>query len=133
MIEILNEIMPSIIAICAIIAPVLVALINNHHQYKMKEMDMRQKLFEQTVLHKRKIFENFLSAFNQVCHLQTEEALSEYSACYSLVYIYLPKKVREDLGRINLLIERHNWDEAIKYVDAISMDILKEIDELPKE
>lgn len=131
MLEIINKILPSITAICAIIAPVLVTIINNHHQYKLKEMDLKQKTYEQTIIHKRQLFENFLSAFNQVCHLKTEEAISKYSSSYSLVYIYLPKEVRDDLGRINLLIEKHCWEEAIKNVDAISMDILKEIDTLP--
>ena len=82
-------------------------------------------------LHKREIFEKFLSAFNKACQLQTEDAVSEYSSCYSLVYIYLPKPVRDELGKINLLIKQHDWSEVIKYVDRISMDIAKELEKLP--
>lgn len=131
MIEKINNLMPSITAITAILAPVLIAIINNHHQYRIKKMELEQKSYEQSVLHKREIFESFLSAFNKVCQLQTQEAVSEYSSCYSLVYIYLPKPVRDELGEINLLIKQNNWMEVIKYVDRISMDIAKELEKLP--
>lgn len=131
MIEKINELMPSLTTITAILAPVLVAIINNRHQYKIKKMELEQKSYEQSVLHKREIFENFLSAFNKVCQIQTIDAISEYSACYSLVYIFLPKPVRDELGKINLLIKQNNWEEVIKYVDRISMDIAKELEKLP--
>ncbi len=94
-------------------------------------MELEQKFYEQSILHKRELFEKFLPAFNKACHLQTEDALSEYSSCYSLVYIYLPKPVRNELGEINLLIKRNNWLEVIKYVDRISIDIAKEHEKLP--
>lgn len=131
MLEKINNFMPSITAIVAILAPVLTAIINNRHQYRIKKMELEQKAYEQSVLHKREIFEKFLSSFNKACQLQTEEAISEYSSCYSLVYIYLPKSVRDELGLINLLIDRKNWAEAIKYVDRISMDVAEEMSKLP--
>lgn len=131
MLEKINNFMPSITAITAILAPVLVAIINNRHQYKLKKMELEQKSYEQSVLHKREIFEKFLSAFNKACQLQTEDAISEYSSCYSLVYVHLPKPVRDELGEINLLIKQDNWMEVIKHVDRISMDIAKELEKLP--
>ncbi len=131
MLEKINNFMPSITAIVAILAPIFVAIINNHHQYRIKKMELEQKSYEQSVLHKREIFEKFLSAFNKTCQLRTEEAVSEYSSCYSLVYIYLPKPVRDELGVINLLIAKSNWAEAIKYVDRISMDVAEEMNKLP--
>ena len=131
MIEKFNNFMPSITAIVAILAPILVAIINNHHQYRLKKMELEQKSYEQSVLHKREIFEKFLSAFNKACQLRTGEAVSEYSSCYSLVYIYLPKPVREELGLINLHIAKGNWTEALKYVDRISMDVAEEMNKLP--
>lgn len=126
--QIFSNILPSITAIAAILAPIITAMINNHHQTKIKKMELEQKKHEQYILHKREIFENFLSAFNEVCHLKNDDALSRYSSSYSLVYIYLPKPVRDDLGKVNLLIEKKIWDEAVKYVDAISMDISKELE-----
>lgn len=131
MFEIINNFMPLLTAIIALVSPIIVSLINNSHQRKLKKMELAQNIYEQSVLHKREIFERFLSAFNSACQLQTKEAISEYSSCYSLVYIYLPKPVRDELGEINLLIKHDDWSEAIKYVDRISMDIAKELEKLP--
>lgn len=119
-----------IVTLVAIISPIFTSVINNIYQLKLKKLELKQNEYEKITLHKRELFENFLSAFNQVCHLQTYEAISQYSSCYSLVYIYLPQNVRKDLGMINLLISRKHWDEAIKYVDTISIDIYKEMQKL---
>ena len=120
----------TILALVAIISPILTALINNIFQLILKYMEKKQKRYEQDTLHRREIFENFLSAFNEVCHRQDDATISRYAASYSLVYIYLPEKVRKDLGLVNLLIANYEWDEAIKYVDAISMDIYREMQKL---
>ena len=119
-----------IVALTAIISPVLTSVITCRHELKLKELELQQKQYEQNVLHIRQLFEDFLSAFNQVCQLKDFDSLSRYSSSYSLVYIYLPKKVRDDLGVVNLLISKKRWDEVIKYVDAISMDICKEMQNL---
>lgn len=87
MLEKINNFMPLITAIVAILAPVLTAIINNRHQYRIKKMELEQKAYEQSVLHKREIFEKFLSSFNKACQLKTSESLSEFSSCYSLVYM----------------------------------------------
>ncbi len=131
MLEKINNFMPLITAIVAILAPVLTAIINNRHQYRIKKMELEQKAYEQSVLHKREIFEKFLSSFNKACQLKTSESLSEFSSCYSLVYIYLPKPVQDELALVNLLIHKNHWDEAIKHVDLISTDVAKEMNKLP--
>lgn len=119
-----------LVAVVALIAPIITTIISNLFQLKAKRLESEQKRYEQTILHKREIFENFLSAFNQVCQLPAKECIAQYSSCYSLVYVYLPKKVRDDLGKVNILIRKKQFDEAIKYVDAISMDICKEMEKL---
>lgn len=119
-----------ILGMAAIVSPILVAIINNHHQQKMKKLEYKQKDHEENVLYKRTIFVNFLRSLNKVCQLPNQENLTSYSESYSLAYIYLPDHVRKDMGVLNLLINQHKWDEALKYVDAISMDIYKELQKL---
>lgn len=119
-----------IVTLVAIISPIFTSVINNIYQLKLKKLELKQSEYEKITLHKRELFENFLSAFNQVCHIRTTETVSLYASSYSLIYVYLPPNVRSDLGMVNLLISKHLWDEAIKYVDAISIDIYKEMQKL---
>lgn len=120
----------TVLALVAIISPVLTAIIDNIFRLILKHSENKQKRYEQNTLHKREIFENFLSAFNEVCHLKDNDTISRYASSYSLVYVYLPKNVQHDLATVNLLIEKRDWNEAIKYVDLISTDIYKEMQKL---
>lgn len=120
----------TVLALVAIISPVLTAIIDNIFRLILKHSENKQKRYEQNALHKREIFENFLSAFNEVCHLKDNDTISRYASSYSLVYVYLPKNVQHDLATVNLLIEKRDWNEAIKYVDLISTDIYKEMQKL---
>lgn len=120
----------TVLALVAIISPVLTAIIDNIFRLILKHSENKQKRYEQNTLHKREIFENFLSAFNEVCHLKDNDTISRYASSYSLVYVYLPKNVQHDLATVNLLIEKRDWNEAIKYVDLISTDIYKEMQNL---
>ncbi len=120
----------TILALVAIVSPILTTIINNIFQLILISKEKKQKHYEQDILHRREIFENFLSAFNEVCHRHNNATISRYASSYSLVYIYLPEKVRNDLGKINLLIANSEWYEAVKYVDAISIDIYNEMQKL---
>lgn len=120
----------SILGVSAIVVPMLTTILNNIHQRSMRKLEIKQERYAQNNLHKREIFENFLRSFNKACQLHTEENISLFAEYYSLAYIYLPDYARKNLGEINLLISKGHWDEAIKYVDAISMDIYKEMQKL---
>ncbi len=113
----------TILALVAIVCPVLTAIIDNVFRLIFKCIENKQKRYEQDILHKREIFENFLSSFNEVCQRREYETLSRYASSYSLIYIYLPQSIRDELGKVNELISQRNWDAAIKYVDPISADI----------
>lgn len=120
----------TILALVAIISPVLTAIIDNVFRLILKHLENKQKRYEQNTLHKRELFENFLSAFNEVCHLRSDDAVRRYASSYSLIYIYLPLNVCDDLGKVNLLISEKCWDDAIKHVDPISLSIYKEMQKL---
>ena len=121
----------TILALVAIVCPVLTAVINNVFLLIFKIFDAKRKLYKQNNLHKRELFENFLSAFNDVCVSRgTDENISRYASSYSLVYIYLPKEVQDELDKVNLLIQNDDWNEAIKYVSPISLSIYKAMKKL---
>ena len=49
-----------LLALCAIVSPIITAVINNCHDTKLKKMEFKQKERENTILYQRKVFENFL-------------------------------------------------------------------------
>lgn len=49
-----------IIAICAIISPIITTLLNNHHLYKMRKLDDAAQLRKDSYFYKRGVYEDYL-------------------------------------------------------------------------
>ena len=81
-----------IIAICAIISPVLVALINYHHQYKMRtletkhdeEVNKHNMVYNHVVL----LFETYLGTLEGCMKNMTYEAQEKYGVALGNTLIY---------------------------------------------
>lgn len=113
----------ALLGIAAIISPILTTLLNNHHLLKMKKLELKQKEFDQTVLYKRNIYEQFLQGLSQLSQNQNEEHLGLYSKYYSLAYMYLPSDIQKTLSELNSLVLSRSWKEVGKYVDRLTIDI----------
>lgn len=55
----------SIIAIVALISPILTALINNYYSLKIKELENNQKRYEESIKKKQEIFEKYCQTLSQ--------------------------------------------------------------------
>lgn len=114
-----------IVSVAAIISPVLTALLNNHHQFKIRKLELKQEEYVRTVLYKRDIFENFLRGLGQISQNATDESLDLYSKYYPLAYMYLPDDIRQTLSQLNTVVHDRNWEQLVTYVDSVSSDIYK--------
>lgn len=77
----------AIVAISAVISPIFTAIINNHYQLKLKKIELKQKEYEQTILYKRNILENYIRYLNGVYQYPNKESLSNYAQYYSLAIL----------------------------------------------
>jgi len=119
-----------IVALAAIISPVFTALINNHHLKTLKELELKQKEYEQTVLYKRKIFENYLKSLSMVTHYCSEENINFYSEYYPLAYMYSSPEVRSKMLQVNEIITNRQWRDAIPYIEEVSTLVSNELRKL---
>lgn len=79
----LNLTITGIIALCAILSPILTTLINNHHQSKMKKVEIYE-------LAKQKALREYISAsFNYISFKNQENEVKFFTALNNL-YIYFP-------------------------------------------
>lgn len=105
-----------IIALAAIISPILTALINNSHQKKMKELELKQNHYEKTISYQRNVFENYLGKtgiyIGAKCNdLATRKA---YDEAYLEALLFAPKDLQELMKEANNSLSYNNYDKAIQ-------------------
>lgn len=118
-----------IVALAAVISPILTTLINNHHQTTLRMLELKQKHYEQTVLYKRNIFENYLKGLSMVSQNPTLENIDRYSKYYSLAYMYLPEHIRIKMSYVNNLLH-DNESIPTANIDVIATDICAELQKM---
>ena len=101
-----------ILGIAAIISPVLTAIINNHHQLKMKKSEEAKVLYERSVLYKREIIENYLRFAGKCIACGSESAVPEYREYYYLALLYVPGELKCEMENANYHIECCDFEKA---------------------
>lgn len=82
-----------IVALAAIISPILTAIINNRHQLKLKKIEASAKEYERSILYKRKILESYLKhAGNCIVH-SNHDSLHKYGKYYLQALLYVPESL----------------------------------------
>ena len=113
----------AILAICAIISPILTALINNAHHTKIKKLELKQEHYQNTTLHRREIFENYLRYTGRCIYRSDSSALKDYGEHYFSALAYAPKDLAEDMIAVNNLIINCRWPEATPMFEKITTKI----------
>ena len=80
-----------IISITSLVPPIIVAVINNKHLTKIKEMEINQENFKNISLHKRELFERFLYLIGEFSYENTQTEIPELLNSYYLILPYIPK------------------------------------------
>ena len=120
-----------IVAIAAIVSPVLTAIFNNRHQLKLKHLELKQQQYEQSIVYKRTILENYLKGLSALSHRNnTSENRDLYSKNYPLALMYVPEDVQVQMSFANECIYKNKYDDLLDFVDDLSSLISNELKKL---
>ena len=119
-----------IIAICAIISPIITTHLNNHHLYKMRKLDDATQLRKDSYFYKRGVYEDYLRYTSQCLTNPSASTLNEYGKTYALALIYFPDELQEQLIAINEAISNHMWANALSNLNGIAPVIRKQIQKM---
>ncbi|MCM1296872.1 MAG: hypothetical protein NC311_15140 [Muribaculaceae bacterium] len=130
MLNVIYLIITIVVAIAAILSPILTAIINNRYQLKLKKMDLQQELNKQTVIYKRSIFEDYLKFAGKCVAHGNSETVKQYGEHYLLASLHSTPALREKLYKVHLLIKELNYQEAANVLNSIVPDIEESIGRL---
>lgn len=112
-----------IVALCAIISPILTAIINNRYHIKMKRMELSQQEYSNSVLHYRSVYENYLKYAGRCIYFADQDALKDYGEYYYSALMYAPHDIQKDMVRANSLMLEDKYDDASLIIETIATKI----------
>ena len=106
-----------IIAMCALLSPMLVARSNNKHQLELRKLDIS----EQHRAHAVEIIDGYFRAAGASLSIKSGENLTNFGEYSNLIYFYLPADYHEDISKLNNYIFTHyRGKEPIDLLQSIS-------------
>ena len=112
-----------VIAVCAIVSPIITTLLNNHHLYKMRKLDMKLDTEQKARFYKRDVYEDYLKTAGKCIACSNNENMSAYGEAYMLALIYFPSELRNELIHINDYVVKCNRDQAITLLNQLAPKI----------
>ena len=112
-----------IVALCAILSPIITSIINNIHHTKIKKLELNYQLYETHTLHVREIFENYLTSLGKCINYINPTDAKEYNTYYSLALVYSPESLKEKMNEIHKHIHDETLSHNIELVNEVTFDI----------
>lgn len=116
-----------IVAICSVISPMFTSIIDNMFKLRLKRIELEQKNYEDTVVYKRTILENYLKYTGRCISDPTEDTLRDYGQFYTLALIYVPNDIRSKMIDLNKLIRSDYWSDASTSLNELTALISRAI------
>lgn len=112
-----------IVALCAIISPILTAIINNRYQLKLKRIELSQQEYQDTILYHRNVYENYLKYAGRCIYFSDADAMKEYGEYYYSALMYASSDIQTDMIKANELMLDTKLEEASALIEKIATRI----------
>lgn len=132
-----NLLISAITLIVAIASPVLVTIVNNMHNAKIRKLEM--KFERQTIYSNRQhsVFQNYLDKISHQLETDYQSEKIEYLRCYHELFLYLPECYWPDIEKLhNYILNRDNKNasQLLNQVTKTLGKVLRESDlQFPKK
>lgn len=92
-----------VIAVVAIVSPILTAVINNCFQLKSKKIEIEEEHRQDTVNYQRIIFEDYLRQAAYRVKGTKNNIEDKYQEVYALALLYAPEEIQSQMVKIDTL------------------------------
>ena len=110
-----------IIALCAILSPVIVTFLNNRHAIKMEKLKFQTE-------NKAKAIEDYLLAVGKILDVYSSQSACDYEARKGIAYLYAPKSAWPKMDELDRLIKGQKFEDARKSLVPLCKELSKATD-----
>ena len=119
----------AVIAIAAILSPILTAIINNAYHLVEKLLELKEQRRQMVADKKRQILEDYLRTIAPYLTTDSQTFKEKYRTAYALALLYVPKDTKEKMIEIdNLPFENRNL--AKSKLETLIPELEKELKKL---
>lgn len=131
----LTVIVSVILAFSSIISPIATTILNNHHQLKLKRLELKEKRYDESVVYQRKIFENYLRSAGKYAKSSNLDFTksTEYGEYYFLAYMYAPSELQQQMKCLDSYIVDRDTKGISCMLPLVTSSITAHIAALQKE
>ena len=122
-----------IIAVMALISPMITTWQNNRFQIKMKKLEMQEKQYENSILHKQEIFEKYVFAAGQAISVDATEYRRVFGQCHAVAFLYAPTDLQKKMSKLYDYLNSRNRADAEPLFEEIVPLIHKYLISLDKK
>lgn len=116
-----------VIAVCAILSPVITAIINNHHQKVMKQLEYKHLEHEEQIRHEIEICEKFVRSAGACIHDPTRDEVKIYGENLGVILYYVPDDIRKEILEFEnkVIASGTGYVPASKMLESIAVKLRK--------
>lgn len=120
-----------IVALVALISPIITAIINNRHQLKIKMMEYKENRYTEEIRHQKQLLEHYCNALTKliIYEIPANEHFNEYGAAFGEAVLYMNKDQSKIAVKLYNLIA---FDKQKCNTDVLNNHILQIKDHLKK-
>ena len=125
-ITVFSSLVTAIVALSAILSPIITTIINNKHNLKIRALDAKRLKYEETTKYKQSIIENYIKHTGRCISHADKDLMRDYGEYYFLALTYAPNDIREQMKEIHSHMRAYKWDKASAALESLipSLELL---------
>lgn len=124
-----SYVISGITLVVAIVSPVIVTILNNYHNSKIRKLELHYKKQLSYYQKQESVFSSFLESASKqiVADYQSEKV--EYMRYYNQLFLYAPEEYWEQFKKLNESVVNRNKDESEKLLSSTAISLGKILQE----
>lgn len=114
----------AVVAVAAVISPMFTTFINNYFQLKLRKLDFEEERLNNTVYHKREIFEKYLFYSGRLLCTGFADDYPPYYSYYHQALLYVDDQLASKMEQAHLLFVQMDRNVTLQsLMFSISSDL----------
>lgn len=115
-----NTVVPQITLAVAIISPVVVAIVNNAHNSKIRRLELKYEKQTSYFHNQQSIFDNYVLYASKQIEADYQSERTEYMRYYGELFMYVPESYWKELEKLNRYIQEKNKQASMQQLITVT-------------